>query len=75
MTTYRTDEDDEFDRVMREQGYRIIGRYRMPPKTNVESFDEWEHSHRPNEYWLERKAFLAGWAAGVRYESEKEGND
>ena len=27
------------------------------------AFAAWPHSHRPNEYDLERRAFLAGWSA------------
>ena len=26
----KTEEDDEFDRILREQGYRVAGRYREP---------------------------------------------
>lgn len=32
--------------------------------TDVEkAFAEWPHSHRPNEYFLQKQAFEAGWAA------------
>lgn len=26
----KTEEDEEFERILREQGYRVIGRYREP---------------------------------------------
>lgn len=32
--------------------------------TEVEqAFAKWEHSHRPNEYFLQERAFHAGWSA------------
>jgi hypothetical protein len=40
-------------------------------QTNLESFDEWEHSHRPEQYDVERKAYLAGFEAGSRNERLK----
>jgi len=44
-------------------------------KTSVESFDDWEHSHRPDQYSVERRAYLAGFEAGSRNERLKETND
>jgi hypothetical protein len=76
----RTEEDDEFDRIQREQDLKEAEGWRkrqvMAMKTNFESFDDWEHSHRPDQYWIERRAYLAGYAAGVRDERLiKETND
>ena len=65
-----TPEDEAFDEIERKQreaeGWRK--RQTVSAKTNVESFDEWGHSHRPQEYWLERRAYLAGFDAGTRSE-------
>jgi hypothetical protein len=33
---------------------------------SVDSFNEWEHSHHPNQFWIERRAYLAGFEAGLR---------
>lgn len=68
----RTEEDDEFDRIKREQDLRRA----MAIKTNFESFDDWEHSHRPDQYCIERRAYLAGYADGIKAERlNKEIND
>lgn len=65
-----TPEDEEFERIERQQKAAENSRKRQNAsvKTNVESFDEWGHSHRPQEYWLERRAYLAGFDAGSRNE-------
>lgn len=45
-------------------------------KTSVDSFNDWEHSHQPNQFWVERRAYLAGFEAGSRNERlKKEAND
>lgn len=78
LSNDRTAEDEAFEEIHRKQAAeRETALYRLParPKTAEEAFDGWSHSHRPNEYWIERKAFLAGWAAGVRNEWAKERND
>ena len=68
----RTPEDEEFERVEREQKQREAEGWRkrqvVSLRTNIESFDEWGHSHRPEQYWVERRAYLAGFDAGVRNE-------
>lgn len=28
-----------------------------------QAFAKWPHSHRPNEYFMEKRAFEAGWQA------------
>jgi hypothetical protein len=80
MAVATTPEDEDFESVLREQGYRTIGVYRkrqiMALQTSVESFDNWEHSHRPEQYDVERRAYLAGFEAGSRNERLKgEAND
>ena len=79
MTTYKTDEDEEFERIEREQEQRSTEGWRkrqiMTMRTSFESFDDWQHSHRPEQYWVERRAYLAGFDAGRRYEGLKDLND
>lgn len=74
----KTPEDEAFDEIERRQrdaeGWRK--RQIVSLRTNIESFDEWGHSHRPQEYWVERRAYLAGFDAGSRNERlRKELND
>lgn len=40
-----------------------------------EAFGNWEHSHRPDQYHVEMRAFKAGWLAAVRNGWAKERND
>jgi hypothetical protein len=79
MIVIATPEDEEFDRIQREQSHREAEGWRkrqiVSLRTNVESFDEWEHSHRPEQYFVERRAYMAGFEAGRRYERLKETND
>ena len=79
MTAYKTDEDEEFERIEREQEQRSTEGWRkrqiMTMRTSFESFDDWQHSHRPEQYWVERRAYLAGFDAGRRYEGLKDLND
>lgn len=74
-----TPEDEEFDRIAREQASREASGWRkrqvVSLRTNIESFDDWEHSHRPEQYNVERRAYLAGFEAGRCYEKLKEAND
>ena len=53
--------------------------YEPPSRTRVKSvedaFADWDHSHRPEQYDVELRAFKAGWVAGVRNEWAKERND
>jgi len=78
--TMKTPEDEEFERIEREQEQRNAEGWRkrqiVSLRTNVESFDEWEHSHRPEQYFVERRAYMAGFEAGSRNERlKKEMND
>ena len=67
-------EDEEFERIEKAQGWRK--RQIVSLKTSVESFDEWGHSHRPEQYDVERRAYLAGFEAGSRNERlKKDAND
>ena len=80
MIVTATPEDEEFDRIEREQATREAEGWRkrqiVSMRTNVESFDDWEHSDCPNQYQVERRAYLAGYAAGVKNEKlAKENND
>ena len=69
-------EDEEFERIEREQAVGWRKRQIVSLKTSVESFDEWEHSHRPEQFSVERRAYLAGFEAGSRNERlKKESND
>jgi hypothetical protein len=71
-----TPEDEEFERIEREQSMGWRKRQIVSLQTSVESFDEWEHSHRPEQYDVERRAYLAGFEAGSRNERlKKELND
>ena len=70
-----TPEDEEFERIEREQAMGWRKRQIVSLKTDVESFNDWEHSHRPEQYDVERRAYLAGFEAGRRYERLKETND
>ena len=74
----KTPEDEAFDEIERKQreaeGWRK--RQILSLRTNVESFDDWGHSHRPEQYWVERRAYLAGFEAGARNERlKRECND
>jgi hypothetical protein len=71
----KTPEDEEFERIEREQAMGWRKRQVLNLRTSVESFDDWEHSHRPEQYFVERRAYLAGFEAGRRYQQMKEIND
>lgn len=69
----KTPEDEEFDYL--EQLNLLRGRQTKPQKGAEESFLSWaEHSHHPQHFHLERKAYLAGWRAG-RQSLKREEND
>ena len=76
MVVKATPEDEEFERIEREQAMGWRKRQIVSLKTSVESFDDWDHSHRPNLYWVERRAYIAGFEAGSRNERlMRESND
>lgn len=67
--------DDPEEEAWREiEARRTLGA-RSRVKSVDEAFADWEHSHRPDTYNVELRAFRAGWAAGVRNEWAKERND
>jgi len=39
------------------------------------AFAAWEHSHSPHKYFVELRAFKAGWVAALRNQREREQND
>ena len=76
----KTPEDEEFERIEREQEQRNAEGWRKRQtvsfRTSIESFDDWEHSHQPSQYFVERRAYMAGFEAGSRNERlKKELND
>jgi hypothetical protein len=75
MVVTATPEDEEFDRIEREQKSHWRKRQIVSLTDGVESFNGWGHSHRPEQYDVERRAYLAGFDAGRRFERLKETND
>ena len=75
----KTPEDEEFERIAREQEARDAEDLRKTQPVvlgaSIQSFNAWEHSHQPNQYSIERRAYLAGFDAGRRQERLKEIND
>jgi hypothetical protein len=63
---------EELERKLKEQSEP--SRHREI-KSVDDAFSDWDHSHRPQEYDLELRAFRAGWIAGIRNEWAKERND
>jgi hypothetical protein len=72
-----TPEDEAFADIERKQrdaeGWRK--RHILAARTSIESFEDWEHSHKPDQFWVERRAYLAGFEAGRKYERLVETND
>jgi hypothetical protein len=72
-----TPEDEAFADIERNQrsaeGWRK--RHILAARTSIESFEDWEHSHQPQQFWVERRAYLAGFEAGRKYERLVETND
>jgi hypothetical protein len=55
---------------------RRLGAQSRPEVKSVEdAFADWAHSHRPDTYDVELRAFKAGWVASIRNERAKEIND
>lgn len=75
----KSPEDEEFDRIAREQDARDAEGWRkrqvLRLRTMQECFDDWEHSHRPEQYYVELRAYKAGFLAGQQQEWLKERND
>ena len=54
---------------------RLAPRPRLEVRSVEDAFADWEHSHRPDTYDVELRAFKAGWVAAIRNEWVKERND
>lgn len=54
---------------------RLSIRSRSEIKSVEDAFADWQHSHRPDTYNVELRAFKAGWVAAIRNERAKEQND
>lgn len=67
--------DDPEEEAWREMEARKLLGQRPRVKSVEDAFADWEHSHRPEVYDVELRAFKAGWAAAVRNEWAKERND
>jgi hypothetical protein len=75
MIVIKEPEDEAFEALEKQQAEGWRKRQIVSLRTNIESFDDWEHSHRPDQYWVERRAYMAGFEAGRRHERLKETND
>lgn len=76
MIVIKEPEDEAFEALEKQQAEGWRKRQILAMRTNIESFDDWDHSHRPEQYWVERRAYLAGFDAGSRYERlKRESND
>lgn len=68
--------DDPEEDAWKELEARTKSALNRPRVKSVEdAFADWDHSHRPEQYDVELRAFKAGWVAGVRNEWAKERND
>ncbi len=67
--------DEAFDDLERQIKLRESMGKRREIKSVEDAFADWDHSHRPDEYSLEQRAFKAGWVAAIRNEWAKERND
>ena len=73
--------DDPEEEAWKEMEQEMGGRARKEleerrkVKSVEDAFADWEHSHRPEQYFVEMRAFKAGWVAAIRNEWAKEKND
>lgn len=67
--------DNPEEEAWRELEARKVLALRPRVKSVEDAFADWDHSHRPEQYSVELRAFKAGWVAGVRNEWAKEKND
>lgn len=64
---FKTPEDEEFERIEREQALGWRKRQIEVVKSAEDAFLDWaEHSHHPQHFHLERNAFIAGWNAAMK---------
>ena len=64
---FKTAEDEEFERIEREQSEGWRKRQIESAKTAEEAFALWDGvSHQPNQHELQKQAFKAGWTAAMK---------
>jgi hypothetical protein len=64
---FKTAEDEEFERIEREQAEGWRKRQIESAKTAEEAFVLWDGvSHHPSQHELQKQAFKAGWDAAMR---------
>jgi hypothetical protein len=70
-------EEEAWKEMEKEMGERVRKELeeRRKVKSVEDAFADWEHSHRPEQYFVEMRAFKAGWVAAIRNEWAKERND
>jgi len=60
----KTPEDEAFEELAKSQTWR---KRQIEENISVDdAFNDWAHSHRPEQYHLQRQAFAAGWVAAMR---------
>jgi hypothetical protein len=73
--TEKTPMDEAFEELERQIERRERASTRWEIKSVEDAFADWDHSHRPDQYFVEQRAFKAGWVAAIRNEWAKERND
>lgn len=73
--TQKTPMDEAFEELERQIKERERASTRREIKSVEDAFADWDHSHRPDQYFIEQRAFKAGWVAAIRNEWAKERND
>ena len=64
---FKSAEDEEFERIEREQALSWRKRQIENAKTAEEAFAAWEGvSHHPSQHELQKQAFKAGWTAAMK---------
>lgn len=64
---FKTAEDEEFERIEREQAEGWRKRQIENAKTAEEAFTLWDGvSHHPSQHELQKQAFKAGWTAAMK---------
>ena len=64
---FKTAEDEEFERIEREQAEGWRKRQIESAKTAEEAFVLWDGvSHHPSQHELQKQAFKAGWTAAMK---------
>jgi len=66
MIVIKEPEDEAFEALEKQQaeGWR---KRQIEENISIEdAFNDWDHSHRPDQYDVQRQAFHAGWVAAMR---------